>query len=122
MEDQYEITKRLLEVLVANDPRKSEYNNLGEVWLNIAKKSFYDLVLHKNKKTLYLRFNTNAAPICDLVIAVALREGDFETGCQVMDFCREERSRMPGSLSEESLESLARYNILFCCILYGVPL
>jgi len=108
LEQNYEITKMLLEVLVANDPKKSEYENLGEVWLDIAKKSITDLQLKKDTRIFRLNTNTYASHICDLVIAVSLREGCLETACKVLDFAIEQRSVMPGSLEEKSLENLAR--------------
>lgn len=106
--EQYEITKMLLEILVANDPEKSEYENLGPVYLDIAKKSILELILKKDTRVFSLNVNHFASHICDLVIAVSLREGCFETACQVLDFAVEQRSVMLGSLEEKSLENLAR--------------
>merc|ERR1712080_137905 len=91
----------------ANDPRKSEYENLGQVWLDIAKRSLMVLQVKKNQRNHPLSSNVLASRTCDLIIKIALREGCFDTACQVLDFAIQERAVMPGSLEEESLTSLA---------------
>jgi len=107
LKEVYEITTQLLEILAANDPKKSEFGNLGEVWLDIAKKSLMDLILKKALRVYSLRDNVLASRMCDLIIKISLREGCFETACQVLDFAVEERAVMIGGLEDESLSSLA---------------
>jgi len=103
MEIRNELVKQLLEILVAHDPATSEFTGLTSTWLYIAKKSFADLVVSKNSQQFPLRSNSHASRICDLVIETCLREKDHDTGRNVMNFCMEEKTVMPSSLTEKSL-------------------
>eukprot|EP00092_Neocalanus_flemingeri_P030928 GFUD01033590.1.p1 GENE.GFUD01033590.1~~GFUD01033590.1.p1 ORF type:complete len:656 (+),score=179.52 GFUD01033590.1:65-2032(+) len=99
-ENQYVLTHQVMQILKANDPAMSDFTGLSDVWVDIARKVFNHLEEGKSNKALYLRFNTLAPDICDLVVAVALREGNYELGAKVVDFCREEKTVMTKSLSE----------------------
>lgn len=105
-EGQYEVNLQVLQILQANSPSESQFTGLSEVWVNIASRVFSHLVENKTSKALYLRFNNLAANICSLVVSVMLRESKYEEAVAVFDFCKEEKSVMPGNLSEAALEQL----------------
>jgi len=102
-ENQYALTYQVMQILKANDPALFDFTGLSEVWVDIARKVFNHLEDGKAQKGLYLRFNNLAPNICDLVVVVALREGNYELAARVVDFCREEKSVMAKNLSDDVL-------------------
>jgi len=102
-ESQYMLTHQVMQILKANDPTLFDFTGLSEVWIDISRRVFNHLEENKSMKALYLRFNTLAPSICDLVISVTLREGDFELATRVIQFCKEEKTVMIKSLSNNVL-------------------
>jgi len=102
----YEMNTLVLRCMDAHPAKESEFNNLGQTYSDISKRIFKHLVLNKASDALYLRFNTHAAGICTLAMKLLLLEGEFESSVEILDFCVEEKERMPGQLGEQVLETL----------------
>jgi len=99
-ENMYVLINQVMQILKANDTSTFDFTGLSQVWLDIAKKCFDNIVEKKADRQMYLRFNTLAPNICDLVVSVALREGSYELAASVVEFCREEKTVMAGNLSD----------------------
>ena len=103
-ENTYMLTNQMLQVLRLNDPSHFELTGMSEAFVSISSQIFKHLQDKKADKKLYLRFNTVAATICDNVIFVALREGNFDLAASVIKFCVAEKTVMPGYVKNETLE------------------
>jgi len=108
---QYEITHQVMQILKSNDPSLFDINGLSEVYLDISKKIFDHLEFNKAEKSLYLRFNTLAPGICDLVVAVSLREGNYALAARVLEFCRQEKTVMAKNLSNDVLSDFVNASV-----------
>jgi hypothetical protein len=100
---QYELTHQIMQILKSNDPSLFDLNGLSEVYLDISTKIFDHLEVNKAEKSLYLRFNTLAPGICDLVVSVSLRQGNYALAARVLEFCRQEKTVMAKNLSNDVL-------------------
>ena len=103
-ENQYMLTNQLMQVLLSNDPSLYEFTGMSEIFLTIALQIFTHLETGKADRKLYLRFNNLAVNICNNVILVSLREGDFDLATKVLRFCIAEKNVMPGTLRDDALE------------------
>ena len=103
-ENQYMLTNQLMQVLLSNDPSLYEFTGMSEIFLTIALQIFTHLETGKADRKLYLRFNNLAVNICNNVILVSLREGDFDLATKVVRFCIAEKNVMPGTLRDDALE------------------
>ena len=103
-ENTYILTNQMMQVMKANDPSHFDLTGMSEVYLSISSQIFQHLESNKANKKLYLRFNTLASTICDNVMAVALREGNFDLANKVLKFCVEEKNVMPGYVQNDTLE------------------
>ena len=110
-ENQYALTNQMMQLLLANDPSLYDFTGMSEVYISISSQVFQHLEENKANKRLYLRFNTVAANICNNIIKVSLREGNFEQAVSVVKFCVAEKNVMPGHLKNDALEQY-----LDCCI------
>jgi len=105
-EEMYEMNTMVLVCMDSHPPSTSQFNHLSHTYVDIAQRIFKHLELNKASAGLYLRFNTHAAKICSLAIQILLKEAQFTSACNILNFCNEEKERMPGQLSETSLTSL----------------
>jgi len=110
-ENQYALTYQVMQILKANDPALFDMTGLSEVWVDISRKVFNHLEDGKESKALFLRFNNLAPNICDLVVAVALREGNYELAARVVDFCRLEKTVMAKNLSNDVLADFIKASV-----------
>ena len=86
-ENQYALTNQMMQLLLANDPSLYDFTGMSEVYITISSQVFQHLEENKANKRLYLRFNTVAANICNNIIKVSLREGNFEQAVSVVKNC-----------------------------------
>ena len=108
------LTNAMMQLLLANDPSLYDFTGMTEGYISISSQIFQHLEENMASKRLYLRFNTLASTICNNVIKVALREGNFDLAVSVIKFCVEEKNVMPGHLKNDALEQY-----LDCCIDLG---
>lgn len=109
---QYELTHQVMQILKSNDPASFDFTGLSEVYSDISRKVFDHLEANKAEKALYLRFNNLAPGICDLVVAVSLREGNYPLAARVMEFCRQEKAVMAKNLSNDVLSDFIEASVV----------
>jgi len=108
---QYELTHQVMQILKSNDPSLFDFTGLSDVYINISTRIFEHLEVNKAEKALYLRFNNLAPSICDLVVAVSLREGNYNLAARVVEFCRQEKTVMAKNLSNDVLSDFIEASV-----------
>ena len=105
-ETTYDLQQQVLQLLVANPPEASQFEGLGEVWIDIARRIFQYLEASKDNRSFNLRFNLMAANICSMCLQIHLNQANLEDSLKVLRFSAEHSTVMPGQLSDPTLKQL----------------
>lgn len=108
---QYDLTYQVMQVLKSNDPSVFDFTGLSEVYVSISMRVFDHLDNGKDNKALYLRFNNLAPDICNLLVTVTLREGNYQLASKILDFCKEQKTVMAKNLSNEVLSDFINASV-----------